>query len=45
MLSSGYRHTAIRTALHDNRAFPFYSNHGYRLVNWACLLSLTLDPA
>ena len=45
MLASGYRHTAISTALHDNRAFPFYSNHGYRLVDWTCLLSKFPDPA
>ena len=45
MLSSGYRHTAISTALHNNRAFLFYSNHGYRLVDWTYQLDKTLAPA
>ena len=45
ILSAGYRHTAISTALHNNRAFLFYSNHGYRLVDWTYQLSKTLNPA
>ena len=45
MLGAGYRHTAISTARHNNRAFLFYSNHGYRFVDWTCQLSKSLDPA
>ena len=44
MLAAGYRHTAISTALHNNRAFLFYSNHGYRLVDWTYQLSKPLVP-
>ena len=43
MLEAGYRHTAISTARHNNRAFLFYSNHGYRFVDWTCQLSKSLD--
>ena len=43
MLAAGYRHTAISTARHNNRAFLFYSNHGYRFVDWTCQLSKSLD--
>ena len=45
ILAAGYRHTAISTALHNNRAFLFYSNHGYRLVDWTYQLSKPLVPA
>ncbi len=45
MLAVGYRHTAISTARHNNRAFLFYSNHGYRVVDWTYQLSKSLDPA
>ncbi len=45
MLTAGYRHTAISTARHNNRAFLFYSNHGYRVVDWTYQLSKTLDLA
>ena len=43
MLAAGYRHTAISTARHNNRAFLFYSNHGYRVVDWTYQLSKSLD--
>ena len=31
----GYDHAAISTALHNHRAYLFYSNHGYRTVDWS----------
>jgi ribosomal protein S18 acetylase RimI-like enzyme len=31
---AGYRHAAISTALHNYRAALFYSNLGYRVVDW-----------
>ena len=43
MLAAGYRHAAISTARHNYRAFLFYSNHGYRLVDWTYQLSMSLD--
>ena len=30
----GYRHGAISTALRNDRAFLFYTNHGFRVVDW-----------
>ena len=45
MLAAGYRHTAISTAMHNNRAFLFYSNHGYRVVDWTYQLNKSLDRA
>lgn len=30
----GYRHGAISTAFHNDRAFLFYTNHGFRVVDW-----------
>ena len=30
----GYRHAAISTAWDNHRAFLFYSNCGYRTVDW-----------
>ena len=30
----GYRHGAISTAHDNDRAFLFYSNHGFRVADW-----------
>jgi len=30
----GFRHAAISTALHNHRAFLFYSNFGYHVADW-----------
>ena len=30
----GYRHGAISTAFDNDRAFLFYTNHGFRVVDW-----------
>ena len=43
MLDIGYRHTAISTARDNYRAFLFYSNYGYRVVDWTYQLSKSLD--
>ena len=42
MLERGYRHTAISTAVSNHRAFLFYSNYGYRVVDWTYGLSKSL---
>jgi len=34
MRGAGYRHAIISTALENHRAFVFYSNVGYRFVDW-----------
>ena len=34
MHEAGYRHAAISTAWDNHRAFLFYSNCGYRIVDW-----------
>ena len=39
LLQAGYRHTAISTAVDNYRAFLFYSNYGYRVVDWTYQLS------
>ena len=31
---AGYRHAAISTAWDNHRAFLFYSNFGYHVVDW-----------
>ena len=30
----GYRHGAISTAFDNDRAFLFYTNYGFRVVDW-----------
>jgi ribosomal protein S18 acetylase RimI-like enzyme len=39
----GYRHAAISTALHNHRAALFYSNLGYRVVDWTYGYERRLD--
>ncbi len=39
----GYRHAAISTAWDNFRAFLFYSNHGYHVVDWTYGLSRDLE--
>ncbi|MBN1346921.1 MAG: GNAT family N-acetyltransferase [Phycisphaerae bacterium] len=34
MRAVGYRHAAISTDWKNHRAFVFYSNHGFRIVDW-----------
>jgi len=34
MHGAGFRHAAISTALGNHRAFLFYTNYGYRVVDW-----------
>ena len=34
MHGAGYRHAAISTHWRNYRAFLFYSNYGYRVVDW-----------
>ena len=45
MLGQGYGHTAISTAVDNYRAFLFYSNHGYRVVDWTYELSKSLKQS
>ncbi len=39
----GYRHGAISTALSNDRAFLFYTNHGFRVVDWTYEFSRELS--
>lgn len=39
----GYRHGAISTALGNDRAFLFYTNHGFRVVDWTYEFSRELS--
>jgi GNAT superfamily N-acetyltransferase len=39
----GYRHGAISTAFDNHRAFLFYANHGFRVVDWTYELVRELD--
>jgi GNAT superfamily N-acetyltransferase len=39
----GYRHAAISTALHNYRAALFYSNLGYKVVDWTYEYSRSLS--
>ena len=43
MHGAGYRHAAISTALNNHRAYLFYSNFGYRTVDWTYGWSRRLD--
>ena len=38
----GCQHSAISTAYDNDRAFLFYSNHGYRVVDWTYEFTKTL---
>ena len=39
----GYRHGAISTALSNDRAFLFYTNHGFQVVDWTYEFSRELS--
>ena len=39
----GYRHGAISTALSNDRAFLFYTNHGFHVVDWTYEFSRELS--
>lgn len=43
MHTVGYRHAAISTSWQNFRAFLFYSNYGYRVVDWTYALSRGLE--
>ena len=38
----GCQHSAISTAYDNDRAFLFYSNQGYRVVDWTYKFTKTL---